>query len=54
MGQRQKMEKKEKEEEERLNHGDNNGQATHGASKPPGPTTQSFTGGWVVVVDQYP
>ena len=27
-----------KEEEERLNDGDNNGQATHGARKPPGPT----------------
>ena len=28
---------KKKEEEERLNDGDNNGQATHGARKPPGP-----------------
>ena len=26
---------KEEEEEERLNDGDNNGQATHGARKPP-------------------
>ena len=32
MGQKQKTEKKE-EEEERLNDGDNNGQATHGARK---------------------
>ena len=32
MGQKQKTEKK-KEEEERLNDGDNNGQATHGARK---------------------
>ena len=29
--------KKEKKKEERLNDGDNNGQATHGARKPPGP-----------------
>ena len=29
--------KKKEEEEERLNDGDNNGQATHGARKPPGP-----------------
>ena len=35
MGQKQKTEKKE--EEERLNDGENNGQATHGARKPPGP-----------------
>ena len=34
MGQKQKTEKKE---EERLNDGKNNGQATHGARKPPGP-----------------
>ena len=32
VGQKQKTEKKE-----RLNNGDNNGQATHGARKPPGP-----------------
>ena len=36
VGQKQKTEKNE-EEEERLNDGDNNGQATHGACKPPGP-----------------
>ena len=36
VGQKQKTERK-KEEEERLNDGDNNGQATHGARKPPGP-----------------
>ena len=36
VGQKQKTEKKEKKE--RLNDGDNNGQATHGARKPPGPT----------------
>ena len=28
---------KEREKKERLNNGDNNGQATHGARKPPGP-----------------
>ena len=33
VGQKQKTEKKEEEEEERLNVGDNNGQATHGARK---------------------
>ena len=32
VGQKQKTERK-KEEEERLNDGDNNGQATHGAPK---------------------
>ena len=37
MGQKQKTEKKKKRE--RLNDGNNNGQATHGARKPPGPTT---------------
>ena len=36
VGQKQKTERK-KEEEERLNDGENNGQATHGARKPPGP-----------------
>ena len=30
--------KTERKKEERLNDGDNNGQATHGARKPPGPT----------------
>ena len=30
-------EKKKKRKEERLNGGDNNGHATHGARKPPGP-----------------
>ena len=34
VGQKQKTERKE--EEERLNDGDNNGQATHGARKLPG------------------
>ena len=29
--------KKKREKEERLNDGDNNGQATHGTHKPPGP-----------------
>ena len=33
MGQKQKTEKKEK----KTKVGDNNGQATHGARKPPGP-----------------
>ena len=38
MGQKQKTEKKEREKErERAKVGDNNGQATHGASKRPGP-----------------
>ena len=31
VGQKQKTEKKERKKEERLNNGDNNGQATHGA-----------------------
>ena len=35
MGQKQKTEKKKRE---RLNDGNNNGQATHGTRKPPGPT----------------
>ena len=35
VGQKQKTEKKKKEEI--LNDGDNNGQAMHGARKPPGP-----------------
>ena len=34
IGQKQQTERKEKK---RLNDGDNNGQATHGARKPPGP-----------------
>ena len=40
VGQKQKTEGKRKRRErkkERLNDGDNNGQATHGARKPPGP-----------------
>ena len=40
VGQKQKTEKKKRERErkkERLNDGNNNGQATHGARKPPGP-----------------
>ena len=36
VGQKKKTEKKERERE-RPNDGDNNGQATHGARKPPGP-----------------
>ena len=35
MGQKQKTEKEKKKE--RMNDGNNNGQATHGARKPPGP-----------------
>ena len=31
------------EREERLNDGNNNGQATHGARKPPGPKIVIFT-----------
>ena len=39
VGQKQKTEKKKRErEKERAKVGDNNGQATHGARKPPGPT----------------
>ena len=38
VGRKQKTEKKErKKKEERAKVGDNNGQATHGARKPPGP-----------------
>ena len=36
VGQKQKT-KREKRKKERLNDGNNNGQATHGARKPPGP-----------------
>ena len=39
VGQKQKTEEKE---EERLNDGDNNGQATHGAPKLPGPILCDF------------
>ena len=38
VGEKQKMEKERKKE--RLNDGNNNGQATHGARKPPGPKLQ--------------
>ena len=42
VGQKQKTEKKEEERErERLNDGNNNCQATHGARKPPGPKLSS-------------
>ena len=37
VGQKKKHGEKKKRKEERLNDGDNNGQATHGARKPPGP-----------------
>ena len=37
VGQKQKTERKEKRERERLNDGNKNGQAMHGARKPPGP-----------------
>ena len=36
-GQKQKTEKETERKKKRLNDGDNNGQATHGARKPPGP-----------------
>ena len=39
VGQKQKTEEKEERKRERLNDGDNNGQAMHGARKPPGPIT---------------
>ena len=43
VGQKQKTEKKEEgRERERLNDGNNNGQATHGARKPPGPKKALF------------
>ena len=39
VGQKQKTERERRgEERERLNDGNNNGQATHGARKAPGPT----------------
>ena len=38
MGHKQKTEEKERKKRERAKVGDNNGQATHGARKPPGPT----------------
>ena len=44
VGQKQKTERKEEKKEkekERLTDGDNNGQATHGARKPPGPKDQT-------------
>ena len=42
VGQKQKTEKKERERErERAKVCDNNGQATHGARKPPWPTKKS-------------
>ena len=41
VGQKQKTEKKREREKERLNDDNNNGQATHGARKPPGPKTKS-------------
>ena len=38
-GSKAKDGEKKKKRRERLNDGDNNGQATHGARKPPGPKT---------------
>ena len=43
MGQKQKTEKER--EKERAKVGDNNGQATHGARKPPGPKCKAETEG---------
>ena len=37
VGQKQKTEKKEEEKKRRANNDKNNGQATHGTRKPPGP-----------------
>ena len=37
VGQKQKTEKREKKKEKKMNDGNYNGQATHGARKPPGP-----------------
>ena len=45
VGQKQKTERKKKKWRERLNDGDNNGQATHGARKPPGPKTNKILQG---------
>ena len=46
VGEKQKTEEKKKKkkrgERERLNDGNNNGQATQGARKPPGPTMASY------------
>ena len=43
VGQKQKTEKKERrKKKERAKVGDNNGQATHGARKPPGPKFGTF------------
>ena len=44
VGQKQKTQKKKKKErkKERPKEGDNNGQATHGARKPPGPIFSLF------------
>ena len=41
VGQKQKTER-EKMRRERLNDGDNSGQATHGARKPPGPKSLDY------------
>ena len=41
VGQKQKTDKR-KRKKERLNDGNNNGQATHGARKPPGPIVASI------------
>ena len=43
------MGQKQKTERERLNDGNNNGQATHGARKPPGPKNNLGLFMWVKI-----
>ena len=43
VGKKQETERKERKKE-RLNDGNNNGQAMHGARKPPGPKTDTTFG----------
>ena len=58
VGQKQKTERKRKKErerkEERLNDGDNNDQATHGARKPPGPILQGLRVAQAAVTERRP
>ena len=49
VGQKQKTEEKKKQ---KLNDGDNNGQATHGACKPPGPIVGDSRGKSKIVGDR--
>ena len=49
MGEKQKTERKERERERRAKVGNNNGQATHGARKPPGPIMSVY----ITTIRQY-